>query len=70
MSEHEREFENRWQELDEKGYVETTVFCPDCGCFVMEKESAVNTDPEGDGEILEIDRVCPCCEWWEISYDG
>lgn len=68
--ENEHEFESKEQELDSLGYELINMPCPNCGCNVMEKEKAVNTDPEDDGEILELDRVCPCCDWWDITYDA
>jgi hypothetical protein len=64
-----REYENKGQELDALGYDQVDYECPLCGCSVMEKQTAVNTDPEGNGEVTEFDRVCPCCEWWEITYE-
>jgi len=46
--------------------------CPECGAETLTKDVLTKSailDIEGDDRLIEHRRVCPSCEWREVTYD-
>jgi len=58
--------------LEAAGYEEDWLLCPECGAETLTKDVLTKSailDIEGDDRLIEHRRVCPSCEWREVTYD-
>ena len=42
------------------------MLCPKCGCLMEEESREIEI---ADGSIVEVERLCPCCEYSETTYE-
>lgn len=63
--EHKREIE-----LEDAGFEATGYTCPNCGTFLWEKSSEVDTELSEEGTLTELTQECPHCGYGAVSYDG
>lgn len=65
QDQHEREIE-----LIDAGFDATEYPCPNCGTFLWEKSSEVDTELSEEGTLTELTQECPHCGYGAVSYDG
>ncbi len=57
-------------DLEERGFEECGLMCPECGTELLERCSAFrSSDLSEDYDFIEIERVCPSCGNTTVSYD-
>jgi len=58
--------------LESAGYEEDGLLCPECGCETLTRDQyaqIVDAVEGDDGCVMLHKRICPYCQWHEVTYD-
>lgn len=54
-----------------RGFEESQQPCPECGCYLFERENTIRIGSDEWEEMSELERECPCCGYVaDRSYDA